>query len=157
MDRPCERPTRDHDRELISAVSQPVASIAVRDDRDRAQALVNRFVEAWNRHDAAAFAACFTTDAEFTNVRGHHEHGRDAIERFHAPAFAGRFRDSVQLASIRSVRTITDALMAVDVEWSMTGARTQEDEPRGERRGLLNWVVKHDGDDLILLMHNTEL
>jgi len=31
---------------------------------------MNRFTDAWGRHDAKAFAAVFAEDADFTNWRG---------------------------------------------------------------------------------------
>ena len=42
----------------------------VETDQQAVAALVDRFTDAWNRHDAHAFAAVFADDADFTNWRG---------------------------------------------------------------------------------------
>jgi uncharacterized protein (TIGR02246 family) len=120
---------------------------------------VERFVDAWNKHDTHAFALTFTEDADFTNVVGDHAQGRANVESFHAPAFAGIFKESHQTAKIRSIRFLTADLAAVDVDWEMTGVKSPDGTPRPDRKGLLNWVMamQTDGAWLILIMHNTEL
>ena len=120
---------------------------------------VERFTDAWNRHDAHAFSLTFTDDADFTNVAGEHAKGRANVESFHAPAFAGIFKDSHQTAKIRSIRFLNAHLAAVDVDWEMSGAKSPDGTPRPARKGLLNWVMarQSDGAWLIEIMHNTEL
>ncbi len=120
---------------------------------------VDRFRDAWNTHDAHAFALTFTDDADFTNVVGAHAQGRANVEAFHAPVFAGIFKDSHQTGRIRSIRFLKPDLAAVDIDWEMTGAKSPDGKPRPYRRGLLNWVMakQADGSWLILVMHNTEL
>jgi len=117
------------------------------------------FLDAWNKHDAHAFAMTFTEDADFTNVAGTHAQGRSSVESFHARMFGGIFKESHQTAEIRSIRFLKPDLAAVDVDWKMTGARSQDGTPRQERRGLLNWVMarQSDGAWLIQIMHNTDL
>jgi ketosteroid isomerase-like protein len=65
-------------------------------DRQAIVAVIDRFVDAWNRHDAKAFAAVFAEDADFTNWRGTGASGRSKIEEFHAPLFATIFKNSHQ-------------------------------------------------------------
>ena len=43
------------------------------------RAVMDRFMDAWNHHDAKAFAAVFSEDADFTNVRGVGASGRANI------------------------------------------------------------------------------
>lgn len=122
------------------------------------QAVVESLVEAWNRHDATAFAACFADDADFTNVFGMEAKGRDAIERFHAPVFRTMFRDSCLSATATRVRFLRPDVAAVDARWEMTGAR----DPRGHewplRRGLINLALTHEhGGWSIAVMHNMDL
>lgn len=131
------------------------------EDKDRAAIAqtLDRLVDAWNTHDAHAFALTFTDDADFTNVVGEHAQGRANVEAFHAPMFAGIFKDSHQTAKIRSIRFLKPDLAAVDIDWEMTGAKSPDGKPWPYRRGLLNWVMtkQADGSWLIVVMHNTEL
>lgn len=133
------------------------------EDRARDQAAIqrtlDRFLSAWNVHDAHAFAATFTEDADFTNVRGMHARGRENVEAFHAPVFAGIFKESHQTAKVRSIRFLTPKLAQVDVDWEMTGAKALDGSARTYRKGLLAWVMarQSDGDWLIEVMHNTDL
>lgn len=128
-------------------------------DRTAIAQTVQRFLDAWNTHDAHAFALTFTEDADFTNVAGAHARGRDNVEAFHAPVFAGIFKESHQTAKIRSIRFLGPDLAAVDVDWEMTGAKSPDGTLRAYRRGLLNWVMARqpDGAWLIKIMHNTDL
>jgi uncharacterized protein (TIGR02246 family) len=130
-------------------------------ERDRAAITrtVERFVDAWNQHDAHAFAATFTEDADFTNIAGAHAAGRSNVEAFHAPMFASIFEDSHQTATVRSIRFLKPDLAAVDVDWQMTGAKFPDGSPRPLRKGLVNWVMARQGDGswLIEIMHNTDL
>jgi uncharacterized protein (TIGR02246 family) len=120
---------------------------------------VEQFLKAWNIHDAHAFALTFTEDADFTNVAGVHAQGRSNVEAFHAPMFAGRFKDTHQTARVRSIRFLRPDLAAVDVDWEMNGAKSADGSPRPDRKGLLNWVMAKQGDGswLIQIMHNTDL
>jgi len=120
---------------------------------------VQRFVDAWNYHDAHAFSLTFTEDCDFTNVAGTHAHGRDNVEKFHAPVFTTVFKKSHQTAKIRSIRFIAVDFAAVDVDWQMTGAIFPDGRPQPERHGLLDWLMARqaDGSWLIQIMHNTDL
>jgi uncharacterized protein (TIGR02246 family) len=128
-------------------------------DRGAIEQTLKAFLEAWNKHDAHAFAMTFAEDADFTNVAGVHAQGRASVEAFHAPIFAGAFKESHQTAQIRSIRFLKPDLAAVDVDWQMTGTRSPDGTPPPDRRGLLDWVMARqaDGTWLIEIMHNTEL
>jgi len=129
------------------------------EDRAAIAHTVERFIDAWNKHDAHAFAMTFTEESDFTNVRGTHAHGRNNVDSFHAAVFATIFKNSHQTAQVRSIRFLTPNLAAVDVDWQMTGTTSEDGSPRPERKGLLNWVMAKQGDGswLIEVMHNTEL
>lgn len=144
---------------FAAAMPQDAAASAHDGDRAAISKTVASFVDAWNVHDAHAFAMTFTKDADFTNVAGVHAHSRAGVEAFHAPVFAGMFKDSHQTNTIRSIRFLTPSLAAVDVDWEMTGAKTPDGKPIPRRKGLLNYVMarQSDGSWLIEVMHNTEL
>ncbi|MBL9036171.1 MAG: SgcJ/EcaC family oxidoreductase [Rhodospirillaceae bacterium] len=120
--------------------------------------IVRDMVAAWNRHDAAAFAAAFAADAEFTNVFGMVQRGRAAIEAAHVPIFKTMFKDSELAAIETKLRLIRPDVAAVDLRWRMTGARDPMGNPWPEREGLLNWIVTRHGETwLIDVSHNMDL
>lgn len=128
----------------ISSLLLPLAAIGQNGDaRDRQaiQGVMDRFEDAWNRHDAKAFAAVFAEDADFTNWRGTGASGRSKIEEFHAPMFATIFKNSHQKYTDIRTRFVRPDVAAVDVRWEMTGATDSQGNPRPERQGLLNFVM----------------
>ena len=116
------------------------------------------FIEAWNKHDAKAFSMVFAEDADFTNVRGVSAHGRTEVEKFHAPLFATRFKDTNQKMTKTKIRFIRPDVAAIDAWWEMTGAKGPEGQDIPLRKGLLNFVMTKEGNKwLIMVMHNMDL
>ena len=127
-------------------------------DEHAIRSVMDRFMDAWNRHDAKAFAAVFSEDADFTNVRGVGASGRAKIEEFHGPMFATIFSKSHQEYSDIRTRFLRPDVAAVDVRWKMTGAMDAQGNPRPEREGLLNFVMVKDGGRWeIAVMHNLDI
>jgi len=127
-------------------------------DQSAIEAVIVQFMDAWNQHNAHAFAALFAEDADFTNWRGTHARGRKAVEELHAPLFTGAvFKDSRQTCRLRSVRFLKPDIAIADIDWEMTGAGAAEGITRPPRKGLLDWaLVKTNGRWLIAVMHNTD-
>ena len=141
-----------------SAPSQTVTPPSREQDEKGIKQVLTAFVEAWNHHDAKAFSMVFAEDADFTNVRGMSAHGRAEVEKFHAPRFATKFKDSNQkIAEIR-IRFITPDVAAVDARWEMTGAKGPDGQDIPLRKGLLNFIMtRSSGQWLIMIMHNMDL
>jgi uncharacterized protein (TIGR02246 family) len=141
-----------------SAPSQTVTPPSREQDEKGIKQVLTAFVEAWNHHDAKAFSLVFAEDADFTNVRGMSAHGRAEVEKFHAPRFATKFKDSNQkIAEIR-IRFITPDVAAVDARWEMTGAKGPDGQDIPLRKGLLNFIMtRSSGQWLIMIMHNMDL
>jgi uncharacterized protein (TIGR02246 family) len=120
--------------------------------------LVNALFEAWNVHDAAAFAAPFSDEADFTNVFGMRARGRAEIERFHAPIFEAMFSQSTLTRTGADIRFVRSDVAAIDVHWEMTGARDPHGNEWPLRRGLMNLLATREGEQWsLLLMHNMDL
>jgi uncharacterized protein (TIGR02246 family) len=127
-------------------------------DEHAIRAVMDRFMNAWNRHDAKAFASVFSDDADFTNWRGTGASGREKIEAFHAPMFATIFSKSHQEYTDIKTRFIRPDVAAVDVRWKMTGAVDAQGNPRPDREGLLSFVMtKNTGRWEIVVMHNLDI
>lgn len=127
-------------------------------DEGEIRRVLDDFVEAWNKYDAKAFSMVFAEDADFTNVRGTSAHGRAEVEKFHAPLFATRFKDTNQKIPKSKIRFIRPDVAAVDAWWEMTGAKGPDGQDVGLRKGLLNFIMtKEDGKWLVAVMHNMDL
>lgn len=139
-------------------------------DEDGVRKTMNRFAEAWNRHDMDALAALFAADADFVNVGGRWLKGRQEIHADHAfkhatirpdspgvnaPARAyGIFRMSTFRLDRIEVRFIHDDVAVAHGEWTLLGdARTSE-----PRNGMMSFVVMRDRDHWVVsAAQNTEI
>ena len=68
------------------------------------------FYESFSRHDAHAAAMTFAEDADFTNMRGVHNHGRKEIEAHLAMIFAGNLGSARRTDMVKSIRFVTPAI-----------------------------------------------
>jgi len=120
--------------------------------------IADSLADAWNRHDAAAFAGNFAEDADFTNVFGMHARGRSAIEGFHRPVFETIFKQSRLTIDETRARFIRPDIAAADLHWTMEGARNPLGAEWPRRRELINMLVTREaGLWSITVMHNMDL
>ncbi len=142
---------------ILSAFGQ-AAQQAQAADEQAIHGVMDSFMDAWNHHDAKAWAALFTEDADFTNVFGVGASGRSDIEQFHATVFATIFKDSHQKYTGIKIRFIRPDVVAVDVHWEMTGSTGPAGNPVPLRQGLLNFTMTKSQDKWqIAVMHNMNL
>lgn len=140
------------------AMNRGAAPTTSSTDEEAIKRVLALFTEAWNKHDAKAFSMVFAEDADFTNVRGTSAQGRTEVEKFHAPLFADRFKDTNQKMTKLKIRFIRPDVAAVDAWWEMTGAKNADGQMIPMRRGLLNLVMTKEKEWwLITVMHNMDL
>ena len=143
---------------ILITISPPDIGAQSAKDEDGIKEALAGFVGAWNKHDARAFSMVFAEDADFTNVIGMSAHGRADVEKFHAPMFATRFKDTSQKMTRTKIRFIKPDVAAVDTWWEMTGAKSPEGQDIPLRKGLLNFVMTRKGGKwFITVMHNMDL
>jgi uncharacterized protein (TIGR02246 family) len=128
-------------------------------DQSQADAEIRRVQmrqqEAWNRHDARAYAALFTEDADCVNVVGWWWKGRRQIEERLTAGYALVFRESILTIDDVQVRFLTANMAVAHVHWSMIGARTPPGIPE-PRVGIQTQVLqKRGGKWLIAAFQNT--
>jgi len=79
------------------------------------------FYESFSHHDARATAMTFADDADFTNMRGIHRHGRGEIEAWFANLFRGNLKSSNRTDIVRSIRFFSPEIdverVGLGVEW----------------------------------------
>jgi uncharacterized protein (TIGR02246 family) len=113
--------------------------------------------EAWNRHDAKAFANLFTEDADCVNVVGWWWKGRREIEKKVADAHAFIFRESTLTTNDVHIRFLTSRIAIVHVRWSLVGGKKPDGTPGQPREGIQTDVLqKQAGKWLVASFHNTD-
>jgi len=111
--------------------------------------------EAWNQHDAHAYAALFAEDGDVVNVVAWWWRGRAEIESNLTRMFANIFRDSTLTFRQVDVRFLTPEIAIAHARWTMTGAHMPPGLPE-PREGLQTLTVqKRNGKWLIAAFHNT--
>ncbi|HLX23516.1 MAG TPA: SgcJ/EcaC family oxidoreductase [Usitatibacter sp.] len=80
------------------------ANLAADSDEREIRLVFSQLGEAWNRHDASAWAAFFAEDADFTSSLGATTHGRGAITALQATLFRGALAESALKTTVIDVR-----------------------------------------------------
>jgi len=115
------------------------------------------FYESFSHHDAHATAMTFAEDADFTNMRGIHRHGREEIEAWFANLFKGNLKSSNRTDIVRSIRFFTPQTATVDADTVITGTRTADGSEVPARKGLMiATLTKQNGRWLISVFHEAE-
>ena len=115
------------------------------------------FYESFSRHDAHATAMMFAEDADFTNMRGIHRHGRTEIEEWFRNLFKGNLKASRRTDIVRSIRFFTPQTATADADTTITGTRTADGSEGPPRKGLMICTLtKQSGRWLISVFHEAE-
>ena len=115
------------------------------------------FYESFSHHDAHATALTFAEDADFTNMRGIHRHGRTEIEERFSNLFKGNLRSSNRTDIVRSIRFFTPQTATVDADTTITGTKSADGSEGPPRKGLMiATLVKQNGRWLISVFHEAE-
>ena len=146
---------------LVGAVAvlawlTPVSRLsAQREDEAAIRQVQIRQADAWNRHDATAYANLFTVDGDVVNVVGWWWRGRTEIESKLRAAFALVFRDSKLTITDVHVKLLSPEIAVAHVRWTMEGAKTPTGMPE-PRQGIQTQVLrKQAGTWLIAAFQNT--
>jgi uncharacterized protein (TIGR02246 family) len=131
-----------------AVAASPPAEAAVR-------ATVERQADAWNRHDAKAYAALFATDADVVNVVGWWWQGRAQLEAKLTQAYSRMFKNSALTFTDVQVRFLDPRTAIAHARWTMTGATPPPGMPE-PKAGIQTLVLrKHAGHWLIDVFQNT--
>jgi uncharacterized protein (TIGR02246 family) len=131
------------------------ASAAPSDDESSIRRVQVLQADAWNRHEATAYAALFTEDGDCVNVVGWWWKGRGQIESKLKAAFAFVFHESQLTITDTAVRFLSPTIAIAHVSWTMTGAKTPPGMPE-PRQGIEFQVLqKKSGHWLIQSFQNT--
>ena len=138
----------------LRAQSQPGAADA---DSAAIKQVFTDFYENFSRHDAHAASMDFAEDADFTNMRGIHSHGRKEIENRLASLFRGGLKEAARTDIVRSIRFFSPDVAAVDADTTITGTKASDGSMVPPRKGLMIvTMTKLNGHWLISTFHEAE-
>jgi uncharacterized protein (TIGR02246 family) len=144
---------------LTLSLATIVAGTAFGQDRAQDETEIRnvekRQQEAWNQHDAKAYASLFTDDGEIVNVVGWWWKGRAEIEKKLTDAYAFVFRESALTVTDVQVKFLTAEIAVAHVKWTMTGARTPKGIPEPQQGIQIQVLQKQAGKWLISFFQNT--
>jgi len=134
-----------------------ISEVGAQSARDEAEIrdLQVRQQEAWNRHDARAYAALFTDDGDVVNVVGWWWKGRSDIETNLTGAFSVVFRDSTLKITDVQVRFLASDIAVAHVRWSMEGSKTPPGIPEPREGIQIQVLQKRDRAWRIAAFQNT--
>jgi len=123
------------------------------DDEAAVRALVGRLEATWNAADATGFAAEFTRDADFVNVRGDYHSGRDAVAHGHAAIWKSIYASSTIRYSLLRVREVAPGVLVAHVDALL---RVPAGPFAGDISAIPSMVLVQDGGAWrIASFHNT--
>lgn len=120
----------------LFAEDTPAASSLEQTIKDRTK----EFDDAWNKHDAQAVAAYYTTDGDIITDDGNTLSGRDGIQQTLTEAFGGQLKDCVLKTTVSKVRLIKPDVAIVDAE-----AEIKTGDADARKIHLVSVVVNKDG------------
>lgn len=131
---------------LLLSILPGGESAAQEKDISAIRELQARQAEAWNRHDADAYADLFTEDGDVVNVLGWLWRGRAEIRSKLTEAFAFVFRDSRLTITQVDVRFLEPRLAVAHVRWTLEGAKAPPGAPAPPREGIQLQVLRKPAD-----------
>jgi uncharacterized protein (TIGR02246 family) len=142
---------------LSLAISFPKAALC--DSRDQDETDIRNVEtlqqEAWNRHDAKAYANLFTDEGDCVNVVGWWWKGRAEIERKLTDAYVFVFRESILTVKDVNIKFLAPEIAVAHVRWTMVGARTPKGIPEPQQGIQTQVLQKRAGKWLIASFQNT--
>ncbi|HEX5387717.1 MAG TPA: SgcJ/EcaC family oxidoreductase [Gemmatimonadales bacterium] len=127
----------------VSRASAQVESAVPAEARAAAQAMVDRFVDSWNRADGAAYGKNYWPEAELVDPIGIISRGREAIVQEHVDLWAGPFKGSHIEGKVRRVRMLGPTFMMVDFDAALSGVHDLPPGSAADSAGVVRNHLKH--------------
>jgi uncharacterized protein (TIGR02246 family) len=108
-----------------------------------ANAMVNRFVDSWNRADGAAYGENYWPEAELVDPSGQIVSGKAAIVQEHIELWAGPFKGTHTSGKVRRIQKLGSNYMIVDFNAELSGVRQLPPGTTQSGNGLLCSHLKH--------------
>jgi uncharacterized protein (TIGR02246 family) len=124
-------------------------------DESEIRQLQSRQQDAWNRHDAKAYAALFTEDGDVVNVVGWRWRGQGEIERQLTAAYVVVFHESRLTITDVEIGFLARDIAIAHVRWTMEGAKTPPSIPEPKQGIQIQVLHKRRGAWRIAAFQNT--
>src|SRR5262245_11218294 len=122
-------------------------------DRTDIEEVIWKLEAAWNAGDGIAFAAPFTKDADFVNIRADRFSGRETIAAGHDGIFRSIYAGSKNRYTVDSIRLLREDVAVVHVRAEMT---VPSGPMTGKHHALYSAVLTRDANGWeIASFHNT--
>jgi uncharacterized protein (TIGR02246 family) len=108
-----------------------------------AHAMVQRFVDSWNRADGAAYGENYWPDAELVDPSGLISRGQAAVVQEHIDLWGGIFKGSHLKGSVRRIRMLGPTFMMVDFDTELFGIRQLPPGSPADAAGVVRNHLKH--------------
>ena len=120
--------------------------------------IVNSFSEIWNRHDMAAFAELFASDAEFVNVVGLWWKGKEEIRGAHEFTHSTMFKNSRLTILDTVIRFPVQTIAIARSKWLLEGHVIPDGASLPPRNGILvNVLAQISCTWKIIDLQNTDI
>jgi uncharacterized protein (TIGR02246 family) len=131
---------------------------AAEGDTAGVKAVIDAYMDAFNKHDPHAVAALFTEDGDFTNGRQVTAHTRKVIDEHLVPVYGSVLKNSHRTYTLRSIRFVTPDVAVAATDYELSGTTNPKGDELPPRKGMLQWVVaKNNGKWLIEVLNESEL
>lgn len=136
-------------------VALPKAAAVPGDEAAAVRHHVMQQAVAWNQHDAAAYAALFTSDCDVVNIVGWWWKSRAEMQQKLTRAFSTIFSHSHLSFSQVDVRFLTPTIAVAHARWSMHGEHMPPGIPAPDAGIQTLLLTRQDGHWLIAVFQNT--
>ena len=118
--------------------------------------VVQQVQDGWNAHDAKTHATAFAPDADYVVVNGVHDKGRETIEKRHTELFTGIYKNSRNVATIKSIRFLRPDVAVVHNEWNLLHDVSDSETRKGHAMNTMV-LTKEKGKWSIAAYQNTPI
>ena len=108
-----------------------------------AQAMVDRFVDSWNRADGPSYGENYWPEAELVDPVGITTRSRADIVQEHVELWAGPFKGSKIAGKLRRIRMLGVDFMMVDFDADLAGVQQLPPGSAADANGVVHNHLKH--------------
>ena len=127
----------------VMASAQPSIAGPV-DAADAAAAVLESYMAAWTHSDATSLGSYYAADGDFISPDGLIAVGPKEVEAFYMAAFKRGYAGSQATFKPVKSRFISQNVIAVDGEWSISGARKPDGQKLAPEAGIATAVLVQD-------------